>query len=339
MGGLTSGPAVWYMGLMAFSTAFLSYRLSIAMVALIGTQVVAIYFATKFNLLAHLNIPKGVSSEELHILNFCANLIVIGFVFRLTSILRVRQRQLIYDNETKLLLSSKSESLNSLASGISHEINNPLMAIKGQLHFLKKKHPQLYEEPDVRKRLTKIEEVSTKIFDIVRTIKDLGNNRMENQLQPLEVTQLLVASTNLVATMARDKGVDIKVYNLPHHVFILGQQTLVNQVLLNLLNNSIQAIEHLDEKWIYMNSNFTSDELEIMVTDSGSGISKEEAERIFDPFFTTKEVGKGTGLGLSLCRTAMERMEGSIRVNHESENTQFILTFKITTPEDSSAAA
>ena len=213
------------------------------------------------------------------------------------------------------------------------------MAIKGQLHFLKKKYPHLYEDKDIGKRLIKIEAVSSKIFDIVRTIKDLGNNRVEDQLHSLEVTQLLIASTNLVTVMAKDKGVDIKIFNLPHYVYIMGQKTLVNQVILNLLNNSIQAIENQEEKWIHLNSSFIEGGIEITVTDSGPGISKEEAERIFDPFFTTKEVGQGTGLGLALCRTAMERMEGSIRINHECKNTQFVLTFRVTTPENASAAA
>ena len=97
VGGLTSGPALWYMGLMAFSTAFLNSRLNIAVALVIGAQVISIYLLTKFELLSQLGIPQGIANEDLHILNFVTNLIIIGFVFRLTSILRTRQKQLIYD--------------------------------------------------------------------------------------------------------------------------------------------------------------------------------------------------------------------------------------------------
>ena len=100
------------------------------------------------------------------------------------------------------------------------------------------------------------------------------------------------------------------------------------QVMLNLIVNSIDAIEVLPEKWISIATEFEKDLVRISVTDSGSGIPDEIASKMNQPFFTTKGPKKGTGLGLSISKKFIEKMSGSFYYNAKCPNTQFVIEFK-----------
>jgi signal transduction histidine kinase len=96
-------------------------------------------------------------------------------------------------------------------------------------------------------------------------------------------------------------------------------------VILNLLNNSVDAISELKEKWIEIVVAETASCIEVKITDSGRGIPKEIQNKIFNPFFTTKVVGKGTGLGLSISKGIIEAHGGHFQINNECPNTQFVI--------------
>ncbi|MBY0412878.1 MAG: GHKL domain-containing protein, partial [Bdellovibrionales bacterium] len=98
------------------------------------------------------------------------------------------------------------------------------------------------------------------------------------------------------------------------------------QVLINLLNNSYDAISNLQDKWIEIKGFKKEGLVYIQITDSGVGIVKEVADKIMNPFFTTKEVGKGTGLGLSISSEIMKSHGGSLKYMTDFTNTTFLLT-------------
>ena len=102
----------------------------------------------------------------------------------------------------------------------------------------------------------------------------------------------------------------------------------ISQVLLNLLSNSIDAVQKLPEKWIHIEVLSTEQHLKIRVTDSGSGISQDLAQKIFQPFFTTKDIGKGTGLGLSISDGIIKSHGGILDLNHSIE-LQYLYTVAI----------
>jgi hypothetical protein len=99
----------------------------------------------------------------------------------------------------------------------------------------------------------------------------------------------------------------------------------IEQVLVHLINNSIDAISTLDEKWIKLEAVAHGDFVEISVSDSGLGISQEITQKIMLPFFTTKEIGKGIGLGLSISRGIIEKHGGTIYPDQEAKNTRFVI--------------
>ncbi len=111
----------------------------------------------------------------------------------------------------------------------------------------------------------------------------------------------------------------------------MARPTQISQVLLNLLNNSFDAIEERAEKWIRVRFEINSNKkiLIIKVTDSGDGIPNEIVHKMMNPFFTTKDIGKGTGLGLSISKGIIEEHGGHLIYNAQSKNTEFVVELPI----------
>jgi C4-dicarboxylate-specific signal transduction histidine kinase len=112
---------------------------------------------------------------------------------------------------------------------------------------------------------------------------------------------------------------------IPKDVYVDCKSSEIYQVLINLINNSYDAVHNLKEKWVKITYTDLGSAFEVAVTDSGSAISLESQKRLFEPFFTTKEVGYGTGLGLSICERIISAHGGIIRYDNLSANTRFII--------------
>ena len=128
----------------------------------------------------------------------------------------------------------------------------------------------------------------------------------------------------------RNDGIELFIEKI-FDVDIQCRAAEISQVILNLLNNAYDAVIELPKKWIRIEMRYISAErVQLLITDSGSGISKEIAEKIMLPFFSTKNVSKGTGLGLSISKKIMEDHWGNLFLDDSSPNTRFILEIPIT---------
>ena len=112
-------------------------------------------------------------------------------------------------------------------------------------------------------------------------------------------------------------------------LIVLCRPTQISEVVLNLLNNSFDAIEDLDEKWVEIKLERFGKQCAVRVTDSGRGIDPSVAHKMMQPFFTTKEVGKGTGLGLSISQGIMQSQGGSLSYDTSRGRTSFLMTFPL----------
>lgn len=97
---------------------------------------------------------------------------------------------------------------------------------------------------------------------------------------------------------------------------------------MNLLQNGLDAVEELPERWVSISYTEDSHSLKLIITDSGNGIPEHIRDKILQPFFTTKDVGKGTGLGLSISKGIMESHDGELSIDTKCANTRFVLNFK-----------
>lgn len=141
---------------------------------------------------------------------------------------------------------------------------------------------------------------------------------------------MLVAGLDITAAKNRKDKLrknDITLTTLIDNGIINVKKSQIIQVLVNLINNSADAIERNEEKWIDISYEVNENKHRIKITDSGLGIPKEVQKKMFEAFYTTKGVEKGTGLGLSVCKRIMESHGGKFYIDNQCKNTRFVLEF------------
>lgn len=217
-------------------------------------------------------------------------------------------------------------ALGEMAAGIAHEINNPLTIINGLLSVVERKiqGPNLQEE--IPKILESIGKTQAQVIRMSKIIKGLQEFSRSGEDQPFEMSSAMKIFDSigiLVNERLKAAGIGFEVQS--DEIEFQCNHIQIEQVLVNLINNSIDAISLLDERWIKVEARLNGEFVEISVIDSGKGISKEISPKIMQPFFTTKEVGKGTGIGLSISQGIIERHGGILYTDFSSKNTRFVI--------------
>ena len=273
--------------------------------------------------------PLNFPYKSFSVLNFVgATFLTYLFLrFYLQSILKSRQIEIA--NEHKLMISAKMVSLGELATGIAHEINNPLSIIVGRTQILKSKvesFKAMREEEleSCSQNLTKIEETANLIAKIIRGLNAFSRNTENDPMTLHSVKAIINFAIDLCDDRLKSNLITIEVRD-GRDAEILCRDVQITQVLVNLINNSIDAVDKLEEKWIEISVSVTSKKVIISVIDSGKGIAPHLIDKIMQPFFSTKQIGKGIGLGLSISKGIAESHNGKISYDPLYENTKFDL--------------
>lgn len=232
------------------------------------------------------------------------------------------------ETEAQLNQSEKLASIGRLSAGIVHEINNPLNFVKSALYVLNKKvrtMPTETQEP-VTQILTDIGEGVDRVASIVSDLRTFAHP--ENRcFVPVNLHHTLAKATRLMAKQVGDAGALIQA-DIPEDLNILGDENHIIQIVINLVQNSLDAMQDRPSPEIVIRGYRHEGAIHLSLRDNGTGIPEDHVQRIFDPFFTTKEVGQGMGLGLSLCYRMMQGMGGEISVfSQPGTFTEFTLRF------------
>ena len=228
--------------------------------------------------------------------------------------------------QMQMMQNNKMTSLGEMASGIAHEINNPLTVVMGQLNLLKKQIGKL--EGDHKKITTLSDKIYMnfdRITKIVKSLQTISRNAEKAPMEEVEIEAILGGVQDLSSQRLTNRKIKFEVELELKDLKLVCRETEVLQVLLNLINNSVDSIEEQENPWIKVVVGSNSKEVEISVIDSGTGIDLETQIRLFEPFYTTKAIGKGTGLGLSISRSLIEAHGGSLVYDTGSKNTCFKL--------------
>lgn len=225
-----------------------------------------------------------------------------------------------------LFATSKLSALGEMSAGIAHEINNPLAVIMGNTQQLERKLKLGDFVPqDLIKNTDTILRTTERISKIISSMRSLSRQNDSDDLQKTNLSSIFSEVSEVCQEGVKHSGIDLK-FIAKSDVELSCHRGQIGQVILNLINNAKDAIQNLDEKWIQVEGKeFGPNEIEISITDSGSGIPKEIQEKIMQPFFTTKEIGKGTGLGLSLVRSIVLHHQGKFVLDSNSKNTRFVI--------------
>lgn len=243
----------------------------------------------------------------------------------LTNLKLQEAEEQIKIEQLKSIQSSKMAALGEMASGIAHEVNNPLAVIQAKVYQLKalaQKGP--VEGQTLEKHFDVLLKTISRISKIIKGLKRFSRNAEADPFEEYKASELISDSLSLCEQKVVNQGVQLTVELVEDFTFEC-RSTEISQVLINLISNSADAIQGLNEKWIKIKVFKNDDKCQISVTDSGKGIPKEIAEKIMLPFFSTKEVGKGTGLGLSISKAIIEQHNGKFYLNSSSANTQFVV--------------
>ncbi len=222
----------------------------------------------------------------------------------------------------RMLVSERMASLGTLAAGVGHEINNPLMAVLGNLEMalsdlrkVRREHAELGDLGEVEEQLRDAREAAERVRDIVRDLK-LFSRADETAGGAIDLEQVMESSIRMVWNEIRHRAILVREYKPVPAVF--GNESRLGQVLLNLIVNATQAIPEgrANQNEIRVGTGVAADgRVRVFVTDTGSGMSPEVVAQIFTPFFTTKPIGVGTGLGLSICHQLVTALGGEITVD------------------------
>ncbi len=243
----------------------------------------------------------------------------------------------LQEARARLVHSEKLAAIGELVAGVAHELNNPVTTLVLNAELLQRFQGSL-ANPKLDILLSNIIQQALQSGNIVRGLLDFARQRPPERL-PTQLNDLLASTLNLMAYELRTRGFTVNRDLDPAlpQVVVDGQQ--IQQVLVNLLNNAMQAMRP-DQKgkqiWLQSYCDEKHGRVCLSVRDNGPGILPEVQKRIFEPFFTTKSAGHGTGLGLSLCHSIVHEHQGHLWVESTPHTgTTFFIAF----PPASSATA
>jgi len=241
---------------------------------------------------------------------------------------RQKMEQTLRDTQKELIQTAKLAVLGQLSASISHELNNPLAAIRSYadnaLVFLQREQQQSTQD-----NIQRIIHLTERMAKISSQLKFFAR-KSSGELHRVSLLNVINMAVELVKPQLKNSQVSITVDDANIDVQVNVDQVQLEQVLVNLLSNAMQAVEGSSEKHIHISLCRDQEQVIVQVDDSGSGISTENLSQLFDPFFTTKETG--LGLGLSISHKIMRNMQGNITAeNRPDSGARFSLSLPIAT--------
>ena len=240
---------------------------------------------------------------------------------------RERTQTELRETQQELIQAAKLAVLGQMSAGLNHEINQPLTAIqtyaRNSRRFLEKGASEMVDA-----NLNEIIALCDKMAELTRQFKVFAR-KSEGPPAVVDLRQSVDASLKIIAAQQASSEIDIQ-WNRPEQpVMCHGDLIRIEQVMVNLMANAVQAVEGRDLPQVRIEIEETDDCCRCLVRDNGPGLQG-DTEQIFEPFFTTKSVKQGLGLGLSISRQIVDALGGSLtgRNRRDGSGAEFVLTLR-----------
>ena len=229
--------------------------------------------------------------------------------------------------QDELVQAAKLAALGQMSAGMVHEINQPLAALRSYadnaVTYLKLGKPEGAAE-----NLTEIADLTERMARITGQLKQFAR-KSQGLAEPVAVTRLVETSLALLGGRPKAEGVELVSSLGDSHLRVWGDEVRLQQVLVNLLRNALDAMKGADHKFLAISVAEQGGEVRLSVADSGSGISEDGLAHLFDPFFTTKPAGEGLGLGLSISEGIVRDLGGTLTAaNRPQGGAEFTMTLR-----------
>lgn len=233
--------------------------------------------------------------------------------------------QLLEQEKVKMIQTAKLATLGEMSAGVAHEINNPLTIIQGNALMLK------LDNITHEKKLDKIEKILSsveRVTKIVYGLRKFSRSAEGYDKSHFPLKQFFEEIKTMVETKSKLDNVPVYIEH-PHNIeniSLFGDEIQIEQILINLINNAIDQHSQNKGSWVKVSYREFDEKTEVIVKDSGHGISQEIQSKLFDPFFTTKGIGKGTGLGLSISKGIAQEHDGDLYYQLIDGHTAFVIS-------------
>jgi PAS domain S-box-containing protein len=226
--------------------------------------------------------------------------------------------------QEQLIQSEKLAGVGILASGVAHEINNPLSGIIGMAETaIEEENPS-----QIKDYLKDILNCGVRISEIIKGLRSYSRIAKNGDQSPVDINEVLEESLKMVRLATRTNSIEV-IKKFQSVEKIEAKAGEIQQIFTNLITNAFQAMNGKGGI-LTLSTRSLRDLIEIKVSDSGMGIPQKYINKIFDPFFTTKKVGEGTGLGLNIVYRIVTKYEGTVDVeSKEGIGTTFTIKFPV----------
>jgi len=238
---------------------------------------------------------------------------------------RTRELQTL---QLQLVQAAKMSAVGQLVSGVAHELNNPLAVIMGYTELAKMRLSATNGDPKQIKMMEDLHFQADRCRKIVANLLQFAR-QVKPRLEVIRINDVVEQVLQLREYEFSTRNIKmIREYD-SQNAYLCADMNKIQQVVLNLLNNSYDAIQEANTPGrICVRTTSENGVVRLEFSDNGAGIR--EPERVFDPFYTTKEVGQGTGLGLSVCYGIIEEHHGEIRAENLEQGARFVISLPVT---------
>lgn len=279
--------------------------------------------------------PRELSENQILSLQALARQVSNQLQIRKTNIavrLQLEQVQVLVrklaKHEETLIQAAKMSSLGEMASGLAHEVNNPLAIIMGYNKILEDLAVKDRLEPEKVKELTsRIEAMGVRISAIISNLRFFAKDTGSTQFTSVSLHALVAQTLDFCRARFASHQIALEVSEIPKDLMVTCQKVQMSRLLMNLLSNARDAVMGVDKRWIRLDFADLGEYVSLSVIDNGKGIAQEHRAQVMEPFFTTKPPGTGVGLGLSVATGIAQAHGGRLQFDESAPHTRFVVTF------------
>lgn len=252
----------------------------------------------------------------------------------------IKERRLKEDQlrrtQKELIQTGKLAALGQISAALSHEINQPLSAVKSYaenaLAFLERDRTA-----EVRENVARISMMADRMATISGHLRNFAR-RPQERIGPVPVSPSIEDALDLLEPKIKKSGVAVRYDRPEQELWAVGGRLRLQQVVVNLISNALDALADTEDGEIRISVSTSGDTVTISVRDNGPGIVASAGDDVFEPFFTTKEPGKGLGLGLSISYNIIKDFNGNLEsLNHASGGAEFVIELIAAEPQNVAA--
>jgi two-component system C4-dicarboxylate transport sensor histidine kinase DctB len=280
----------------------------------------------RFEEAARRNLEEANEQLESRVLDRTRELTETNLLLRKEIADRQRTEIALKKTRSELIHAAKLAALGQMSAGINHEFNQPLAAIRSYAE----NGCRLLDKgrlADTRWNLQQIGELTERMAQIGNQLK-LFSRKSSGQMTVVPIHGVIDGALEIVGPAIKKSGVTVRVKIVPEDLRVKANNVLLQQVLVNVISNGIQAMEGCDGKEITIEAKLEADLVAIVVQDCGTGIPPEHLPHIFEPFYTTKKSGQGLGLGLTISDRILLDMNGKITAVNTEGGARFTITLE-----------